>query len=82
MERKSKIKGMLDSEEWHRPYAEALMETDPAKLVRLIGKAERAIFGRYLELCMAPAAIEQGIDLRNAVYCLSQLKKANRSPKC
>jgi hypothetical protein len=74
---KPETTGLLDSEEWHRPYAEALMETDPAKLVPLIAIAERAIFGRYLELCITRAAIEHSIDLQNAVYYLSQLKKAN-----
>jgi hypothetical protein len=78
-ERKFEIKGILDSEEWHRPYSEALMETEPAKLVPLITKAERAIFRRYLVLCLTPAAIEHSIDLQNAVYYLSQLRKANKT---
>ncbi|MGB9469404.1 MAG: hypothetical protein WBQ59_08635 [Candidatus Acidiferrum sp.] len=70
-------KGILTSQIWHRPYAEALMEAEPAKQAPLIAKAERAIFGRYLELCVTPAAVEHSIDLQNAVYYLSQLKKAN-----
>jgi hypothetical protein len=74
-------KGILDSELWHRPYAEALMETEPTRLARLIAEAERAILERYLELlCIAPEAIEpQAIDLENAVYHLSQLNKTARS---
>jgi hypothetical protein len=78
-DRKPEAKGMLDSEGWHRPYAEALMETELAKLPPLIAEAERAIFDRYLELRITPAAAEHSIDLENAVYYLSQLKKANRS---
>jgi hypothetical protein len=73
-------KGLLDSDQWHRRYAEALMETEPAKQVSLIAKAERAIFDRYLELCITPAAIEHSIDLQNAVYYLSQLKKKPSTP--
>lgn len=67
----------LSSQKWHRPYAAALMETEPAKRASLIDEAERAIFCRYLELCVTPAAIEHSIDLQNAVYYLSQLKQAN-----
>jgi hypothetical protein len=70
-------KGKLISQRWHPPYAEALMEAEPAKRASLIAMADRAIFGRYLELCVTPAAIEHSIDLQNAVYYLSQLKKAN-----
>jgi hypothetical protein len=76
---KSEINSRLDSEKWHRPYAEVLMETEPAKLTPLIAEAERAIFDRYLELRITTAAAEHSIDLENAVYYLSQLKKANRS---
>ncbi|MGB2665948.1 MAG: hypothetical protein WAK48_18235 [Candidatus Acidiferrum sp.] len=69
--------GVLTSQKWHQPYAEALMEVEPAKRAPLIAEAERAIFGRYLELCVTPAAIEHSIDLQNAVYYLMQLKDAN-----
>jgi hypothetical protein len=78
-DRKSEVKGILDSERWHRPYAEVLMETEPAKQTALIAEAERANFDRYLELRITPAAAEHSIDLKNAVSYLSQLKKATRS---
>jgi hypothetical protein len=78
-DRKSEVKGILDSERWHRPYAEALMETEPAKQTALIAEAERAIFDRYLELRITPAAAEHSIDLKNAASYLSQLKKATGS---
>jgi hypothetical protein len=77
--RKCEINSRLDSERWHRPYAEVLMETEPAKLPPLIAEAEREIFDRYLRLRITPAAAEHSIDLENAVYYLSQLKKANRT---
>jgi hypothetical protein len=66
----------LTSENWHKPYAEALMEVEPQRLSSLIVEAERAIFGRYLELCMNPRPIEISRDLQNAVYVLIDLKKS------
>jgi hypothetical protein len=60
-------KGSLASESWHKPYAEALMELEPQRLSSLIVEAERAIFSRYLELCMNLGPIEVGRDLQNAV---------------
>lgn len=69
------INRRLDSEKWHGPYAQALMESDPAKLSMLIPEAEQAILNRYLELCNTPATVENSIDLRNAVHQLSKLKK-------
>ncbi len=65
------------SEKWHRPYAEALQETDATKLPTLIAEAEDAIFARYLELCIYPGSKEQSLDLHQAVSVLSQLKKLN-----
>jgi hypothetical protein len=65
----------LDSEKWHGPYAQALMESDPAKLGLLIPEAERAILNRYLELCSTPATVENNSDLQDAVCHLSKLKK-------
>jgi hypothetical protein len=56
-----------------------LMETEPAKQTALIAEAERAIFDRYLELRITPAAAEHSIDLKNAASYLSQLKKATGS---
>ena len=69
-------KGSLTSENWHKPYAEALMEVEPQRLSSLIVEAERAIFGRYLELCMNPRPIEISRDLQNAVCVLIDLKKS------
>ena len=63
-------KNFFVSENWHRPYAHALMETDPLRLVPLIVEAEHAIFNRYLELCASPGPIEHSRDLQNAVDVL------------
>lgn len=69
------LKGVLVSEKWHRPYAEALMEADPAKLDQIIALAERAIFTRYLELCVSPGSRDPYHDLRQAVNELSELRE-------
>jgi hypothetical protein len=60
------------SEKWHRPYAEALQETE---LLTLIADAEDAIFDRHLELCISPASMEQSLDVQQAISVLAQLKK-------
>ena len=67
-------KNFLVSENWHRPYADALMETNLVRLAPLIKEAEHAIFDRYLELCVSPGPIEHRRDLQNAVDVLIQLK--------
>ena len=63
------------SEKWHRPYAEALQETDATKLPTLIADAKNAIFDRYLELCTSRGSMEQVFDLQRAISVLAQLKK-------
>ena len=63
------------SEKWHRPYAEALQQTDATELPTLIAEAESAIFDRYLELCTSRGSIEQTFDLQRAISVLAQLKK-------
>lgn len=67
-------KNFFVSENWHRPYADALMETNPVRLAPLIKEAEHAIFDRYLELCVSPGPIEHSRDLQNAVDVPIQLK--------
>ena len=73
-------KGSLTSENWHKPYTDALMDVEPERLSRLIVEAERAIFVSYLELCMNPRPIEISRDLQNAVYVLIDLKKSIGNP--
>jgi hypothetical protein len=62
---------------WHKPYAEALMETDPAKLPTTINLAEQAILARYFDV--SPISIEETHDLQNAVDALSDLKQSLRT---
>jgi hypothetical protein len=59
---------------WHKPYAEALLETDPSKMAALILVAERAILNRSVEIL--PAPIEENRDLESALHVLSRLRKS------
>jgi len=67
-------KDFFVTEKWHRPYAYALMEKDPAKLTPLVAEAEHAIFNRYLELSVSPAPPEYFRDLQNAIDILIKMK--------
>jgi len=76
-ENRADLKYYSVSQEWHRPYVEALLETDGAKLGALIAEAERAIVGRFLELSVSSVETDEILDLRSAAYAITQLKKAN-----
>jgi hypothetical protein len=71
------IMGFLVSEKWHKPYAEALLETDPLKVLTLISEAEHEILTRLLELQLSPGSKEQNLDLRRAVDTLVTLRRRN-----
>ena len=58
---------------WHRPYAEALLETDPVRAGAAISNAKRAILRRYLELCVMENRMDEVRDLENAMNTLSDL---------
>jgi hypothetical protein len=75
--KRDESKAMFDIRSWHRPYAKALLETDPAKLEALIREAEIAILGRFLEPSACSIQMDESLDLQNAVEALSQLKKAS-----
>lgn len=66
---------ILASEKWHKPYALALLESDPASLEMAIGETEKAIFTRYLELCVSPGTDVLYRDLYRALGVLSELKR-------
>lgn len=70
-----KIKDYSVSQEWHRPYVEAFLETDGTKLAALIAEAERVIVGRFLELLISSVETDEFVDLQSAAYALTQLKK-------
>jgi hypothetical protein len=67
---------MFVSQNWHKPYGEALLEPDPVKLPEAIAVAKREILTRYL----APSRVSQDehLDLSNAVAALSHLKKSHK----
>jgi len=70
------LKGYSVSKEWHRPYIEALLETDNAELGALIAEAERAVVGRFLELLVSSVETDEFLDLQCAASALTELKKA------
>ena len=76
-ERTLKIKDYSVSRQWHRPYIEALFEPDEAMLGALIAEAERAIVGRFLQLLIASVETDETLDLHNAAYVITELKKAS-----
>ena len=76
-ERTLKIKDYSVSRQWHRPYIEALFEPDEAMLGGLIAEAERAIVGRFLQLLIASVETDETLDLHNAAYVITELKKAS-----
>ena len=71
------LEDLFVTQTWHRPYAEALLETDPSNLPYLIAAAERAIMDRYLQLEIAPVPTDELVDLGHAIEALSQIKRAN-----
>ncbi|MGB7438466.1 MAG: hypothetical protein WBR26_13265 [Candidatus Acidiferrum sp.] len=76
-ENRADLKYYSVSQEWHRPYVEALFETDEAIRGALIVQAERAIVGRFLELLISSVETDETLDLQNAAYVITELKKAS-----
>ena len=70
------LKDYSVSKEWHRPYIEALLETDNAELGALIAEAERAVVGRFLELLVSSVETDEFLDLQSAASALTELRKA------
>ena len=67
-------KSIFKKQQWHKPYAEALMEGDTAKIPEAVNSAERAIFARFLELDATSESADESIDLQTAMDALSELK--------
>jgi hypothetical protein len=70
------LKDNLVPRAWHKPYTEALQETDPSKMAALILVAERAILNRSVEIQTFPTPIEESQDLESALQVLSRLRKS------
>jgi hypothetical protein len=58
---------------WHKPYAEALLTTEPQTLVKLVAAAEIAFFERILELGDENASDERD-DISRAIDVVLDLK--------
>jgi len=69
--------GMFATQPWHTLYADALIETDPARLARMIAEAEGAIRARSAELSARPEVTDESVDLQRAVAALLYLKQVN-----
>jgi hypothetical protein len=67
------FKEVFARQKWHKPYADALMEGDSSKIPAAIAKAERAIFGRYLELRFSAFHAEETADLDRAIAALREI---------
>jgi hypothetical protein len=67
------VKDYSVSQEWHKPYVEAFLETDGTKLAALFAEAERIIVGRFV---VSSVETDELVDLQSAAYALTQLKKA------
>jgi hypothetical protein len=65
------VPGVPKSQEWHRPYAEALMCRSSTELHAAITRAQRAILNLYLEMLAASKSEPQeAADLANSVDVL------------
>ena len=71
----SLYESIFKKQQWHRPYADALMEGDTAKIPSAVSCAEQAIFARFVELTATPENGDETADLRKAIDALSDLKK-------
>jgi hypothetical protein len=66
---------MLQIPNWHRPYADLLLETDAVKRAALISRLEQEFVNRYLEQSVSPITSYEQLDLMNAAEVL-RVKKA------
>src|ERR1700694_1815362 len=66
---------MLQIPNWHRPYADLLLETDAVKRAALISRLEQEFVNRYLEQSVYPITSYEQLDLMNAAEVL-RVKKA------
>ena len=71
----SLYESIFKKQQWHRPYADALMEGDTTKIPGAVSCAEQAIFARFVELTATPENGDETADLRKAIDALSDLKK-------
>jgi hypothetical protein len=63
---------------WHKPYAEALLETDPEIVVKLLAATEKAVFERLLELAAHQDASDERRDIGHAIDVMLTLGTRDR----
>jgi hypothetical protein len=63
---------------WHKPYAEALLESDPEIVVKLLAATEKAVFERLLELARDKDANCERRDIRCAIDVMLTLGTRDR----
>jgi len=61
--------------EWQRLYVEALLETDPGKLVGRVAAAEKVILLRVEELCRSSDEPTEWQAIEDAITGMSVLKR-------
>jgi hypothetical protein len=61
--------------EWQRLYVDALLETDPLKLVGRVATAEKVILMRVEELCRSSDGAVEWQALEDAITGMSVLKR-------
>ncbi len=59
---------------WHKPYAEALLATDPETLMTLLEVTQAAVFERLLEIAACEDASSERQDLGRAIDVMLTLK--------
>jgi hypothetical protein len=59
---------------WHKPYGEALLESDSGILAKLLAATEMAVFEHFLELATSEDASDERQDLRRAIDVILVLK--------
>jgi hypothetical protein len=74
-------KPMFVLQNWHRSYAQALLETDPTERAATIATAKQMILDRHVELRDYSIQTAEGLDLRQAFQALTQLKRTNERAK-
>jgi hypothetical protein len=71
----SVMRHRLNIPPWQKPYGEALLETDPEILVKLLAATEKAVFERLLELAANNEdASDERQDIRRAIDVILTLK--------
>jgi hypothetical protein len=78
--RQPSVKPKLSLPAWHKPYGEALLATEPQRLMQLLAATEMAFFERILELG-DESALHEREDISRAIDVVLDLKAAQASSK-